>query len=240
MFYRCMHGFDLIGLSVGYWSFHQDCSRAQNPMALYHIIKMDVDLLHSLARGSKPMFPQSNEGRTEQFQKSLLVSHRLGMLFTCNRVFNRVLAVDIVRAKLWSKPSLIDERICEKFELYHHRVLDIVIFRANIWSKPYCQRTKSFLKEFTCYIFLRMLDVDIFRAKLCSKPSREDERVYSHFERKYLHQIRMIRKTFWLLRFHFFICQLQAQGAFLNLPLNFRKGSLVVYYLKAIPWHPVQ
>ena len=90
------------------------------------------------------------------------------------------------------------------------RVFSVDIFRAKLWSKPYCWRMKSFLEEFTCSIFLKMLDVvDIFRAKLCSKPSREDERVYSHFERKYLHQIRMIRKTFWLLRFHFFIFQLQ-------------------------------
>ena len=58
-----------------------------------------------------------------------------------------MLAVDIVRAKLWSKPSLIDERICEKFELYHHRVLDIVIFRAIYLVKAILLEDEIFFKR---------------------------------------------------------------------------------------------
>ena len=57
-----------------------------------------------------------------------------------------MLAVDIVRAKLWSKPSLIDERICEKFELYH-RVLDIVIFRAIYLVKAILLEDEIFFKR---------------------------------------------------------------------------------------------
>ena len=109
-------------------------------------------------------------------------------------------------------------------------MFSVDIFRAKLWSKPYCWRMKSFLEEFTCSIFLKMLDVvDIFRAKLCSKPSREDERVYSHFERKYLHQIRRIRKTFWLLRFLFFL--FSSYKGFLNLPY---KGWLAIAKLKPL------